>query len=351
MKSFKYLIAITLFTASILLLTLYITSSTPQNDYNDGPYLFYKKNYIERIDIKSGNLQSKKYIEELPITRLFPPAPHDQYQNVEKIAAISDIHGQFSIFKKLLINNEIIDEELNWQYGNGHLIITGDIFDRGDEVTEALWLVFKLEQQAEKSGGKVHYLLGNHEFLVLKNNQRYLHEKYKHTISYFNNSLSELFSNDSVLGRWLRSKSTIIKVNSFLFLHAGIHQDLIDLNLQLEDINTEFRASIGKNKADLNSHKYWAILHGKTGPIWYRGYFRDKDLTQATINDVLNHFDAKKVIVGHTSMPHIETRFNNKVIAIDSSIKKGKSGELLLWDENNFYRATTSGNRTLLYKN
>lgn len=327
----------------MLVSSLFANSALAQTLYSDGPYLFYKNNKIEQIDILENTKKVSVYSGPLAINQTFSANEIDSFQNVEKIAAISDIHGQFDIFKTLLQNNGIIDQQLNWSYGKGHLVITGDIFDRGDTVTEALWLVFKLEQQAAAAGGKLHYLLGNHEYMVLRDDQRYLHPKYVHAVSHFNNDLRQQYSEQSVLGRWLRSKSTIIKINGFVFLHGGIHQEFLDLNLSLEQANNEFRETIGLSKNALKENPTWLSLHSSNGPIWYRGYFRDENLEEAQISSILKQLNATKVIVGHTSMPTIETRFKSKVIAIDSSIKRGEKGELLLWHNATFTRGMMSG--------
>ena len=36
----------------------------------------------------------------------------------------------------------------------------------------------------------------------------------------------ELYGDKTVIGRWLRSKSTIIKINNIIFTHGGISEDL-----------------------------------------------------------------------------------------------------------------------------
>ena len=154
---------------------------------------------------------------------------------MKKIAALSDIHGQYDLVIKLFKNNKIIDDNLNWSFGEGHLVITGDIFDRGDKVNEVLWLIYKLEAQAKNVGGRVHYLLGNHEYMILYNDLRYLHEKYKVTPLLLNLEYNELYSEKTIIGRWLRSKSTIIKINNILFTHGGISEDFIsyrDFNIE-----------------------------------------------------------------------------------------------------------------------
>ncbi len=335
--------------ASLVLLLIMSCFAVSQPDFEDGPYLIYHPDHIEQHMIKGDKKTSQHYAGKLPILREFTIAPHDHYRNVEKIASISDIHGQVEIFKTLLVNNKVIDKNLNWQFGKGHLVITGDIFDRGDTVTEALWLVYKLEQQAQQAGGKVHYLLGNHEYMVLRDDQRYLHKKYLNSLAHYNNDLRVMFSNNTVLGRWLRSKSTIININGFVFLHGGIHQDFLDLKLSLEQANSQFRNTIALSKDELKKNPVYTSLHSRTGPIWYRGYFRDKDLTSKQLDHILSKLNAQHIIVGHTSMETIETRHDKRIIAIDSSIKRGEKGEILLWQNNQFSRGKMNGDTVELW--
>lgn len=335
------------------------SKSDDTSQYNDGPYLINAKNknssypLIEH-NIVNGMHTTHPYQGSIPANQRYVINKSDTFNNVRKIAAISDIHGQFDIFKQLLNKNGIIDDDLNWSFSDGHLVITGDIFDRGDTVTQALWLVYKLEQQAKIAGGKVHYLLGNHEYMVLRGDERYIHPKYKYTLSQMNIDLTTLFDETTVLGRWLRSKSTVININKHVFLHGGIHQDFIDLNMPLEQANHVMRSSIGTSRADLKAQTPHKTLFGRTGPVWYRGYFLDPTLTKESVVKVLNALDATRIIVGHTSMETVETRFDNRVIAIDTSIKNGEKGEVLLIDftqpNTTFLRGDMNGKKTVLFK-
>jgi len=317
--------------------------------YNDGPYLIDGDKALMQYQINNNALNISNYKGELSIPESFKISEKDVYNNASKIAAISDIHGQVDIFIQLLEKNGVIDADHNWSWGEGHLVITGDIFDRGDTVTEALWLVYKLEQQAAKAGGKLHYLLGNHEYMVLRGDERYLHDKYINTLKIVNRDLKALFAQDTVLGRWLRSKSTVIKVNGFVFLHGGIHQDFLDLNLTLEEANEQFRQSISLSKKDVKANDVFKALHASTGPIWYRGFFKEGELQQKQIESLLQQLKAKRIIVGHTSMQQLETRFNDKILAIDTSIKNAKNGELLIWRDKKFIRADMQGKQSLLF--
>ena len=77
------------------------------------------------------------------------------------------------------------------------------------------------------------------------------------------------------------------KVNGFVFLHGGIHQDFLDLNLSLEEANEQFRNSIGLSKKEVKSHDIYKVLHASTGPIWYRGFFKEGELDQKQIESLL----------------------------------------------------------------
>ena len=62
-----------------------------------------------------------------------------------------------------------------------------------------------------------------------------------------------------------------------------------------------------------------------------------------SLDDVLAFYQAKRIIVGHTSYKEIKVCFKGKVIAIDSSIKKGKYGELLKVSNGKYYRLILDG--------
>ena len=96
----------------------------------------------------------------------------------EKLIAFSDIEGEFDPLRLLLQKNKVIDEQFNWIFGKGHVIFAGDMFDRGEQVTECLWLMYSLEEKAKAAGGYVHFILGNHEIMNLSGDHRYARPKY-----------------------------------------------------------------------------------------------------------------------------------------------------------------------------
>lgn len=262
-----------------------------------------------------------------------------EYDGVEQFVAISDIHGQYETFVELLEQHGVIDRQLNWIYGKGHLMINGDILDRGAGVTETLWLVFKLQQQAHEQGGKVHYTIGNHELMVLDNDLRYIHKKYTAGQDILGESYHAQFSNQSFFGQWMRQNPVMVKINRTGFVHAGISPVVIERGLTPKDINRLFIDSIYTQEKDTYRKSEKLNFLARThGPVWYRGYFKDDDLTETDIEKMLQWWNVDRIVVGHTSQKAIITLFGGSVVAIDSSVKYGDRGEVLIYEKGAFFR-------------
>jgi len=344
---------------------------------NDGPHVFVDENQLEAfwvckgdvITAESPTVESLKLPNSTTVTASYifdacnmPAKVHGtmsteteilEYKGDYTVAALSDFHGQYDLMIELLKNNHIIDENKQWNFGNGHFVITGDIFDRGKKVTEILWFLYDLERQAELAGGKIHLTLGNHEVMILNGNYKYLAEKYKDAAKKLNKPYNALFSKGSILGNWLRSKPVLVKVNDMLFAHGGFHPMLARKNVSLEKINQVFKESLVEAELATPREGLAEYLHKRDGPIWYRGYFakerkKDNGATISEIDLLLEHFDVKHIIVGHTSQKHIETRFEGKVIAIDSSMKRGKYGEILFIEKDKKWRGSLNGEKLIL---
>jgi len=321
---------------------------------SDGPYIFVEgENELSAFWLCQGEVVNKEIAaQNFPLRTSacdLPAKVHSmailetnvlEYSGDFNVAALSDFHGQYDLMIELLTNNHIIDEQKNWAFGNGHFVITGDVFDRGDKVTEILWFLYDLERQAEQAGGKIHLTLGNHEVMVLNGDLRYLHPKYIETAKKLNKPFEQLFSKNNILGDWLRSKPVLVKVNDMLFAHGGFHPSLAFDNHSLEEINSVFKTNLVKAELAAPRQGFGEYLHRTNGPIWYRGYFgtergKDNGATSEEIDMLLKHFDIKHLVVGHTSQKQIETRYQGRVIAIDSSIKRGEYGEILLIEKAN----------------
>ncbi|MCD6091447.1 MAG: metallophosphoesterase [Bacteroidales bacterium] len=330
----------------------------PNKNVTDGPYIYkgdstINVKWIEQNKLFEVTIFDNDYslIEQnfgfaLDTANLFQEKKvsidyKNTFNNVENFIAISDMHGQYFVTIDLLKKYGIIDKDLNWSFGKGYLIVDGDIFDRGDKATEILWLIYKLKNQAEVCGGKVHYLIGNHELMVLNNDLRYVNEKYKLTEKMIATSYDQLFSERTVIGEWLRTSPVILTINDVLFVHAGISPEFIENKFTQQGVNFMFQNRIiGAEDEVIENDPILSFLEGRNGPVWYRGYFLDTTFTEQKLDRILDYFDKERIVVGHTSFDSIVSLYDGKILGIDASIKRGKNGELLIFEKGKFYRGT-----------
>jgi len=274
-----------------------------------------------------------------------------EFHNVDKLLIIGDIHGGYDSLVKLLINNNIIDSDLNWKWDRGHIVLLGDIFDRGDKVTETIWLIYKLDHQSSSQGGAVHLLFGNHEILVLLKDNTYVTDKYYYLCKKLDLNYGYLYSKKTVLGQWLRTKNTVIKIDDKLFVHAGISPEIVKANLSPDEINTMVRFFINHPE---NTRRYSQatkdLIMGDEGPFWYRGYIEDnvkyKRITENELNRMLDFYDVTKIFSGHTNVENISAFFDNKVFILDVPFYSNiTSIEALLSENKTLYLVNSSGTK------
>lgn len=333
------------------------TPSQLMLEQDDGPYVLYQEDsshldiywqcqneviHLQQpaqlpIPVKCG------YQKEITIDGFAAVNPQSRFQ-APKIAVISDLHGQFGLLTELLQNNKVITPSWEWNFANGHLVIVGDVFDRGPQQTEALWLIYQLEQQAKQQGGQVHLLLGNHETMIFYNDLRYLNKKYSGFAEKLGVEFPSLYDKNTVLGAWLHSKPVIITINDILFVHGGIHPEFQTLGLSLTEVNNIFRSSLGVERNTLRQDPLLNFLYGSKGPLWYRGYFRDSHpLTSNQLDALLSALKLDYIVLGHTSFSGIYQHWNGRVYNVDSNIKRGEHGEVLFWEAGKFTRGTQFG--------
>ncbi|TAJ95091.1 MAG: hypothetical protein EPO31_01575 [Gammaproteobacteria bacterium] len=187
-----------------------------------------------------------------------------RWSGVERVVAVADIHGAWDAFSRLLRQLQLVDDDLDWQGGATHLVIVGDVLDRGDESRRVLDLIMKLESEAPAAGGRVHMVLGNHEVMNLLGDLAYVSEgeyasyaadedptdrdaawrRFKNLNSgkdpeaalkaEFNRRYPQgffghrrYFSVAGPYGKWLLQRPVLLQVDDSLFLHGGYSQMLL----------------------------------------------------------------------------------------------------------------------------
>ncbi len=271
-----------------------------------------------------------------------------EHKKASKLFVFSDIEGNFSAMRKLLQGNGVIDSDLKWIFGDGRLVLIGDFVDRGDQVTEVLWLIYSLEEQAKAAGGYVHFILGNHEIMNMSDDLRYLHPKYLESAKLLNVHFMNLYGESTELGRWLRTKNVAEKIGKFLFIHAGISNEINSMDVSVSDINKLARPYYADTLYDYKDIRLEAIL-GDLGPYWYRGYYsKSKPAPKEQVDASLSKFRVKHIVTGHSLVADtVSLWFGGTVINTDTHHAKGHS-EALLVEGDKLYRVNAAGNKVLL---
>lgn len=338
----------------------------------EGPYVFFDTDSTLNVNYIRGNKTDGFYLDQtnystdaiIPLSCKFPldsstfnfnitsdfEIPASTYSDNQPILAISDIESSYKTFRDFLISNKVIDNQLNWTFDQGHLVLVGDFVDRGFSTTQVLWFIYKLEQEAKKQGGQVHFIIGNHELYNMQGKYQSASYKYYGVASILGKQHHDLYNQNSFIGRWMASKNSIELINGHLFAHGGIHPEIAQYDVSLEEVNRINRENY--------YHSYYPkpketveqlILSNKKGICWYRGYFND-DLSQEDVEKGIKKFNAKDIIVGHTLQWSVKKLYDGKVFAIDVKHPKDynknwprKSSEGLLITNEKYFRLKSNG--------
>ena len=176
-----------------------------------------------------------------------------------------------------LSNVGILDEDLAWAGGTSHLVIVGDLLDRGPRSRDALDLLMRLEDEAVAAGGKVQVLIGNHESMNMIGDMRYVSkaeyaafaadesseqrdrwfsawlrreggtrnrqlERFdsEYPAGFF--ALREAFAPDGTYGKWLLEKNVVAVINGTAFVHGGLPPEVADFGL--DDFNRKLKQEL-----------------------------------------------------------------------------------------------------------
>ena len=139
-----------------------------------------------------------------------------------RIFVMSDIHGQYDLFLKMLDKIKLKREDL--------LVIIGDICDRGKKSYEIYMKCMKMRKLVYN----LKFILGNHEDMLLEDLENDYPIRYETEYSVFRNS--KYFENKDMkdwheenfleeiewLVKWLKNCPLIISGNENIFVHAGL---------------------------------------------------------------------------------------------------------------------------------
>lgn len=260
--------------------------------------------------------------------------PRAIHKSVERIVVLGDIHGDWQALYRSLLVARLIDIHHRWVGEQAHLVQIGDMVDRGgrstnhgDEKSEQKIIQFlvNLKNQAQKKGGDVHIMIGNHELMNVMGDFRYVSPM---GMNDFNGLREESFKPGGVTSTLLAcNASSIVKIGKWVFAHAGIVPE-ISGKFSIEQINTTIRDFLlGNIKID-KSHEVMDVF-------WNRDFSLGNPSTKqcSRLRKSLKNLDAQHMAVGHTIQEGgINSACNNSVWRVDTGMSNafGKSGRIQL---------------------
>jgi hypothetical protein len=259
-----------------------------------------------------------------------PRRPPESIRDVDSVFVVSDVHGRFSSLTGTLSRAGVLDSALRWTGGQAHLVVAGDVFDRGPDATRVWWLLYRLEREARAAGGGVDVILGNHEIMILAGDTTYLSEKEATLARYHGTCYACLYDiRTSVLGRWLATKPAVLKINDAVFVHGGVTPLFASLGIgKLNDAVYEYlrepifrqlladtAAAAARFGEEVYRQRLAFFFHPES-PLWFRGYVQD-DTLAPQLDSVLGRYDAAVHVVGHTPVRAIASRYGGKLIPVN----------------------------------
>ena len=189
-----------------------------------------------------------------------------RFDGVERVVAIPDVHGAYDAMVETLQNADILDQDIAWAGEGAHLVVVGDMLDRGPKSRAVMDLMMRLEDEAKAVGGQVHVLLGNHEMMRLTGDMRYVSAAEYAAFAAEENSaersrwfalyverrggdadalrgefeknfppgyfaMRRAFRADGQYGQWLLQKNVIEVINDTAFVHGGLPPLVAEIGL------------------------------------------------------------------------------------------------------------------------
>ena len=236
------------------------------------------------------------------------------------VAVTSDLEGNLDYFLRWGIDTGVLNAAGNWDFGGGHLVIAGDMFDRGRYVYDLLWFLYDLEQQAEAYGGKVHILLGNHEQYAFIGLIKSVEAEHLWAIEQMMPYPLAL-RNATVLGQWLRTKPVMTKINNVLYMHGGISELVLKSGKTIEELNALNREALD-NYSEI-SDDVFALTHGNHSLTQYRGYAHAMEYypeaDQSLIDRTKQQFGVDYLVVGHSQAETLAPKFGGDIYIVENT--------------------------------
>ncbi|PPQ69016.1 hypothetical protein CVT24_000091 [Panaeolus cyanescens] len=377
----------------------------PQSPHAHGRYCRLTTPHIENSDDTTKKTPTTTpSISQVNATRRAP--------FTRRIIAVGDIHGDMQNAIKVLRFAGVITTDDKDNDERGHpkwtgnvdwLVQTGDMIDRGDDTIPLYAWMESLRAQAKSVGGDIISHLGNHEYMNVLGDWRYVYPSELKTF----HSIAErqrMLSTGPIGRAWAQNYTVTSRVplhpsigginepyeppspqpsqdanqiaftaspntnppsplshTAVSFVHGGLSPNYTGLTPFPSKINSLGKSLLAKLQsrkppAPYPPGKYPGLpsdatpeeraLYATNGPLWYRGWaMKSEEEVCSEVDDVLDRTGTRRMVIGHTpDFERIVSRCGGKIIIIDTE----ESSIRILIINPNSSASVTSGLKDIL---
>lgn len=277
-----------------------------------------------------------------------------------RVVAVGDVHGDLVKLRQAMRLAGVTDERDRWIGGDAVVVQVGDQLDRGDDEVAVLYFLEKLKREADRAGGAVVVLNGNHETMNVGGRFRYATEEsavefqtWRH-MQLVGKALKQscgveqgrcdpgkveklldgmhqrwaaryaaLRPGGPLATRFLAQNPVAVQVGNTLFVHGGLLPEHCEYGLHR--INQEIREWMLGNTGSAEQPD---LVRGRNSLVWARHYshVEESKCDCEVLKEALQKMDGvDRVVVGHTVQQPggISTACDGKVIRVDVGMSKG----------------------------
>ena len=281
------------------------------------------------------------------------------WTGVERVVAIGDIHADYDQYIRVMESAGLLNRRGRWSGGETHLVQTGDIPSRGADTRKIVDHLRRVARQAERAGGYVHMLIGNHEAMNVVGDLRYktpgefaafetrnsarlrdmqwqlqvermstndpgfaeidleeYRKEWEKTVPLGWVEHRQAWMLSGEYGEWVKGNPVAVRVNDSIFLHGGISAKYCKFSL--ESLTEQVITAMENFDPAVES-----ILYDPLGPLWYRGMARENEteVYSQTLDNILERYGVRRIVIGHSPTGGaVWPRFDQRVIVNDTGI-------------------------------
>lgn len=258
-----------------------------------------------------------------------PPKPRSPLPG--RLVAIGDVHGDLQATRGVLQLAGAVGADDHWVGGDLTVVQTGDQLDRGDDERAILDWFERLQLEAQRAGGRLVVLNGNHETMNVQGDYRYVTPT---GLTQFSGvaagsvlaarlpsrfrARGAAFLPGGHYARVLAKRDLIAVVGDSVFVHGGVLPEHVAYGI--ERINREAQSWMRGEARRLPAH-----VASERSPVWVRDYSLTSVAAAAcqALGEVLRGLGAVRMVVGHTPQKTgITSACDDRVYRIDVGLAR-----------------------------